>query len=87
MRSTRATAAVERLKTRSGDTSYSMIALPQGLFYLARRNGAGALEKLGEPQDLDDFVKFVNGVVPEKPRKVSKLDVAFEQQLNRKGRP
>lgn len=86
MRSTRASAAVERLKARSGDASYSMIGLPDGLFYLVRRSGEGAPEKLGEALPLDDFVKFVNAVAPGKPRKVSKLDVAFERQLTRKDR-
>jgi hypothetical protein len=86
MRSTRAAAALERLKARSGDASYAMVGLSDGRFYLARRSGAGTPEKLGEALPLDDFVAFVNAVAPGKPRKVSKLDVAFERQLVRKDR-
>jgi hypothetical protein len=45
MRSTRATYAVERLKTRSGHTAYAAVSLSGGLFYLIDRGagkGAGA---------------------------------------------
>jgi hypothetical protein len=38
MRSTRATYAVERLKTRSGHTGYAAVSLSGGLFYLVDRN-------------------------------------------------
>jgi hypothetical protein len=34
MRSTRASAALERLKRRSGDSRYSMVRQADGLFYL-----------------------------------------------------
>jgi hypothetical protein len=37
MRSTRATYAVERLKTRSGNTGYAAVSLSGGLFYLIDR--------------------------------------------------
>jgi hypothetical protein len=43
MRSTRATYAVERLKTRSGNTGYAAVSLSGGLFYLIDRDaGKGA---------------------------------------------
>jgi hypothetical protein len=84
MRSTRATAAVERLKTRSGDSGYSMVRNADGLFYLVRASDTGALEKLSEPLEQDAFVAFVNGMGPQTPRRITKMDAAFEKQLNRK---
>jgi hypothetical protein len=36
------------------------------------------------PLELDEFVAFVNGLGPQTPRRVSKLDVAFEKQLVKK---
>jgi len=83
MRSTRAVAAVERLKTRSENPNYAMV-IAGGLFYLALRDAAGNSSKLCQPLGLDDFVKFVDGFGPPKPRKISKLDEAFEKQLVRK---
>ncbi|AGK49363.1 MULTISPECIES: hypothetical protein [Burkholderia] len=80
MRTTQATRAVERLKTRTGNPQYSAVGMPGGLFYLVDRSG-GAAEKLCAPLPLEDFVAFVDGLGPKKPRKVSKLDVAFEQQI------
>ena len=84
MRSTRATAAIERLKRRSGDSGYSMVRNADGLFYLVRASDTGSLEKLSEPLEQDDFVNFVNGVGPQTPRRITKMDAAFEKQLNRK---
>jgi hypothetical protein len=37
--------------------------------------------------ELDDFVAFVNAQGPQKVKRVSKLDVAFEQQLAAKKTP
>jgi hypothetical protein len=89
MRSTRAVAAVERLKTRSADSSYAMVSMSTGLFYLARRAAAGdaGLTRISEPMPLDAFVEWVNRIEPEKPRKASKLDIKFEQQLTKKPAP
>lgn len=87
MRSTRASAAVERLKRRSGDADYSMVRTAEGLFYLAKASQAGKLEKLSDALEQDDFVLHVNGVKPEKPKRISKLDVAFEKQLVKKNPP
>jgi hypothetical protein len=81
VRSTRASAAVERLKRRTGSTSYSMARTGDGLFFLSERPGASPL---CAPLDLDEFVAFVNGLGPQEVRRVSKLDVAFERQLVRK---
>jgi hypothetical protein len=81
MRSTRASTAVERLKTRTGQQGYSMGITGSGLFFLSERPGE---QPLCDPLELDAFVAFVNGLGPQQVRRVSKLDVAFEQQLARK---
>ena len=80
-RSTRASAAVDRLKVRTGNAGYSMARTGDGLFFLS--------EAPGEPpmcaaMELDEFVAFVNKLGPQVARRVSKLDVAFEKQLVKK---
>ena len=85
MRSTKAINAVERLKTRSGNPQYAAISLSGGLFYLVDRALAGE-QKLSSPLSLDDFVAFVNALKPEKPRRVSKLDLAMDEQIKRSGK-
>lgn len=80
-RSTRASAAVDRLKVRSGNAGYSMARTGEGLFFLSERPGS---PPLCEPLELDAFVAFVNALGPQTPRRVSKLDVAFEKQLVKK---
>ncbi|CAN0619028.1 conserved protein of unknown function [Burkholderia multivorans] len=80
MRTTKATHAVERLKTRSGNPHFTAVAMPGGLFYLVDRSG-GTADKRCDPLPLDDFVAFVDGFGPKKPRKASKLDLAFEAQI------
>jgi hypothetical protein len=83
MRSTRASAALERLKRRSGDSRYSMVRQADGLFYLVQK-GEGAATRIGEPLPLDDFVRFVDGFGPQTPRRATKSDLAFEKQLVKK---
>jgi hypothetical protein len=80
-RSTRASAAVDRLKRRTGTTTYSMARTGDGLFFLSERPGA---PPLCAPLELDDFVAFVNGLGPQEVKRVSKHDVEFEKQLVRK---
>ena len=82
MRTTRAIHAVERLKTRSCNPRFAAISLSGGLFYLVDKSG-GVDQKVSEPLPLDDFVKFVDAFGPQKPRKASKLDVAFEAQIKK----
>lgn len=84
MRTTKATNAIERLKQRSGNPKYSMVLTSNGLFHLVLANENSIPEKLCEPLILDDFVKFVNGFGPQQPKRISKLDVAFEKQLLKK---
>jgi hypothetical protein len=85
MRSTRAISAVERLKQRTGNPHYAAIGLSGGLFRLVDR-ASGAEAQLSEPLPLDAFVAFVDAVSPAKPKRVSKLDVAFEAQIKRSKR-
>lgn len=81
MRSTRATAAIERLKERTGNGQYSLARTGSELFFLTEGAGKPAL---CAPLELDEFVRFVNAMGPQKARRVSKLDVAFEKQLVKK---
>ena len=83
-RSTRASTAVERLKERTGNPGYSMARTGDGLFFLSDSPGA---PPLCAPLELDDFVAFVNKLGPQKERRVSKLDAAFEKQLVKKKTP
>ncbi|QJD99950.1 hypothetical protein HH212_07880 [Massilia forsythiae] len=80
-RSTRASAAVERLKRRTGVTSYSMARTGDGAFFLSERPGA---PPLCAPLELDDFVVFVDGLGPQPEKRITKNDAAFEKQLVRK---
>jgi hypothetical protein len=83
MRSTKASASIERLKTRSGNSLYSMASLSDGRFALRLSTATGQSESIGDPLPMDEFVSFVNSLQPEKPKRVSKLDVAFRNQLNK----
>jgi hypothetical protein len=85
MRSTKAIAAVERLKTRSGNPQFAAVSMSGGLFYLVDRS-AGSDQKVSAPLPMDDFVAFVNAYGPQKPRKTSKLDLALEEQIRRSGK-
>lgn len=86
MRSTKASAAVERLKRRSENPHYSMVRTSDGLFYLAEMQESGALQKISEPFEQDDFVAYVNTLGPQPTKRISKLDQAFEKQLAGKRR-
>jgi hypothetical protein len=80
-RSTRASAAVDRLKRRTGNTGYSMARTGDGLFFLSERPGA---PPLSAPLELDEFVTFVNALGPQVERRMTKSDIAFEKQLVKK---
>lgn len=81
VRSTRATAAVERLKARSGNPDYAMVRTAAGLFCLTLGTSADPASRLSELLPLDDFVIFVNAFGPQIPRRMTKADAAFEKQL------
>ncbi|HWV63454.1 MAG TPA: hypothetical protein VN019_07495 [Oxalicibacterium sp.] len=83
MRSTKATAAVERLKERSGNEHYAMVMTGDSLFYLVDRSGEQE-QVVSERLPLEEFVTFVKTFGPQKPRKATKSDLAFEKQLVKK---
>lgn len=96
MRSTKASAAIERLKKRSGNQNYSMTMSSSGLFSLVLLGTNKVLSmddavaapsnqssRLCEPMPMDDFVQFVNAYGPQTPVRVSQLDIAFNQQLEK----
>ena len=83
MRSTRATAAVARLNNRSEGHHYTMVLTGAGLFKLRERDEGGDKE-LSEALPLDDFVRFVDSLGPQKIPRMTKNDLAFAKQLVRK---
>ena len=83
-RSTKASAAIERLKRRSGNVLYSMTLNSGGMLCLVLANEAGESNRLCQPMLLDEFVAFVNAYGPQTPKRVSKLDIAFQTQLSEK---
>lgn len=83
-RSTKASNALARLKERSGNQSYSMTMTGSGHFFLTEGLGQ---PPLCPPMELDDFVAFVNAQGPQKAKRISNLDVAFEKQLAAKKTP
>jgi hypothetical protein len=83
VRSTRASAAVERLNKRLPEQHHSMVRGSDNLFHLIEIDEQGVQRKLCEPMEMDDFVSFVNGLGPQKVQRVSKIDEKFEQQLHR----
>ena len=85
MRSTRATAAVARLNSRSEGHHYRMVITSTGLFRLQDQLDGGVSELSG-PLQLDDFVTLVNSLGPQMVRRVTKNDAAFAKQLVRKPR-
>ncbi|OWY31258.1 hypothetical protein [Herbaspirillum robiniae] len=84
MRSTRAASAIERLNNRAETRQYSMLRTSDERFILTRREAGHPMEKLNEALELDEFVAFVNAYGPQKPRRVSKLDVQFEKNMRNK---
>ena len=84
MRSTKASAAVARLRTRSQNAEYSMSMRADGLFVLRLAADDGTSTPVGEALPIDEFVRFVNGIKAEAPKRESALDLAFRTQLKRK---
>jgi len=83
-RSTRASAAIDRLKKRSGNENYSMSMNSGAMFSLLLATGGGDSIRLCEPMIMEDFVTFVNAYGPQTPKRVSKLDIEFSKQLVKK---
>ena len=86
MRSTRATAAVARLNERSPGHHYQMVLTSGGLFKLRERLEGGDKD-ISPPFALDDFVRFVNAMGPQKVARITKNDAAFAKQLVKKPQP
>lgn len=84
MRSTKASAAVERLRTRSGNPDYSLSVRGDGLFVLRLASADGQSEIVGGPLPMEEFVSLVNGISASAPKRESKLDTAFRRQLKPK---
>jgi len=83
MRSTRATAAIARLNSRSEGHHYLMTLLSSGLFRLNERV-EGSDKQLSDALPLDEFVRFVDAMVPKKVPRITKTEAAFLKQLVRK---
>ena len=86
MRSTRATAAVARLNQRSAGSCYMLVIMNSGLFKLQTQTENDG-KQTSEALPLDDFVRFVNAMGPQKIRRMTKNDAAFAKQLVRKAKP
>ena len=83
MRTTKATAAVERLKRRSGNVHYKMMLNSAGLpFLVLDENGTQTTQCA--PMAIEDFVPFVDALGPQEKKRVTKNDLAFEAQLVKK---
>ena len=83
MRSTRAASALTRLNARSGDRQYVLTSTRDGLFYLSEWVG-DETRPVTEPCGLDAFVALVNSMGPQTPKRMTKNDIAFQKQLNKK---
>lgn len=84
MRTTKASAAIDRLKRRTDNTEYSMTLSSGGLFCLVQPNATGESTRLCEPMMLDDFVVFVNAFGPQTSKRMSKYDIEFSKQFVKK---
>jgi hypothetical protein len=84
VRSTRATAALARLNSRSEGHHYTMAFTGSGLFVLRERID-GADKPLSESLSLDDFVRLVDSMGPKKIPRITKSEAAFMKQLTKKG--
>lgn len=83
MRSTRATNALARLNSRSEGRHYIMAITGTGLFKLSERID-GSDKQISEPLSLDDFVRLVDSMGPQKVVRITKSEAAFMKQLVKK---
>ncbi len=83
MRSTRATAAVARLNSRSEGHHYVMALTGAGLFILRERVD-GDDRQLSDALSLDDFVRLVDSMGPKKTPRITNYEAAFMKQLVKK---
>ncbi|MBC3932448.1 MULTISPECIES: hypothetical protein [Undibacterium] len=80
-RSTKASHAVQRLKERSQDATYSMVSMADGRFFLTRKDADGKTVTASEALEMDAFVACVNAIMKAPAKKASKLDLAFEEKI------
>jgi len=83
MRSTRATAAVARLNSRSEGRQFRMVLAGSGLFIL-REQIDGVDKDLCAALPLDDFVRLVDSMGPKKIPRITRNEAAFMKQLVKK---
>ncbi|MCF8198776.1 MAG: hypothetical protein K9J42_08425 [Sulfuritalea sp.] len=83
MRSTRATAAIARLNSRSNGHHYRMVLTGNGLFILRERIG-GEDRQLSEALSLDEFVQLVDSMGAKPEPRITKSEAAFMKQLVKK---
>ena len=86
MRTTRAAAAVARLNSRSEGHHYAMVLLSSGLLELHERTADGD-KQVSDALPLDDFVRLVDSMGPQKIARITKSEAAFAKQLIRKPKP
>src|ERR1035437_211508 len=86
MRSTRATAAIARLNSRSEGHRYLTVLTGAGLFKLQEQT-EGGFKLLSEALSLDKFVTLVDSMGPQKVIRITKNDAAFAKQLVRNPEP
>lgn len=83
MRSTRAAAAVARLNGRSEGRHYALVLTSSGLFSLRERTEGGD-RKLCDALALDEFVRFVDAIGPQKIVRITKHEAEFAKLLVKK---
>jgi hypothetical protein len=83
MRSTRTTAAIARLNARSEGRHYKMALTGTAQFILRERVDETDKELSG-PLSLDDFVRLVDSMGPQKVVRITKGEAAFMKQLVKK---
>lgn len=83
MRSTRATAAIARLNSRSEGHGYRMALTGDGRFILRERI-AGEDRDLSEALALDEFVRVVDSMGPKIVPRITRSEAEFLKQLVRK---
>jgi hypothetical protein len=83
MRSTRATAAVARLNSRSEGRHYVMVLTGNGQFKLHERID-DTDQQVSDALTLDDFVRLVDAMGPQKVVRITKSEAAFMKQLIKK---
>lgn len=83
MRSTRAAAAVARLNGRSEGRHFALVLTSSGQFKLRERIEGGDRE-LCDALALDEFVRFVDAMGPQKIVRITKNEAEFAKQLVKK---